>query len=102
MCFSRYPLYKVFFNKQLQKCKFTTWKRPKNLSGRNIVKIKDLFQKSHKNFPKKGQYVIISVKHAQEPLSDWRLLYFFFLFIAIKESSSSQYNTYFIFIAPYL
>ena len=40
MCFSRYPLYKVFFNKQLQKCKFTTWKRPKNLSGRNIVKIK--------------------------------------------------------------
>ena len=57
MCFSRYPLYKVFFNKQLQKCKFTTWKRPKNLSGRNIVKIKDLFQKSHENFPKHVQLV---------------------------------------------
>ena len=41
-----------FLQQATWKCKFTTWKRPKNLSGQNIVKIKDLFQKSHENFPK--------------------------------------------------
>ena len=46
-----------FFQQATSKCKFTTWKRPKNLSGRNIVKIKDLFQKSHENFPKNKKKV---------------------------------------------
>ena len=40
---------------------FVTWKRPKNLSGRNIVKIKDLFQKSHENFPKNNVCIYITV-----------------------------------------